>query len=330
MTFGIRPERAETGYGYIEQGAALAEGGYGVARFTEKPDQARAEAFVADGRYLWNSGIFLFQAAAVLAAYRRHAPAVLAAAEAALGQAARDLDFTRLDRAALEAAPAISFDVAIMERVEAAGVLPCEIGWSDVGAWDALWQIGQRDAAGNILEGRVVAEQSRGSYLRSESRLLAAVGVEDLIVVETDTAVLVAPRALAQRVKDLVERLQREGHPEATENARTFRPWGWYRSVEQGSRWQVKLISVKPGASLSLQLHNHRAEHWVVVQGTARATCGEEVRLLQADESIYIPKGSRHRLENAGEGQLELIEVQTGDYLGEDDIVRFSDNYGRS
>jgi mannose-1-phosphate guanylyltransferase/mannose-6-phosphate isomerase len=329
MTFGIAPTRPDTGYGYIEQGAALDGSASVIQRFTEKPDRATAEGFLASGRYLWNSGMFLLPVRQTLAAFERHAPAVLAAARQARERAARDLDFLRLDQAALAAAPALSFDVAIMEKVSDAGVVPCEIGWSDIGAWDALWQLGQRDEDGNVLVGAAVAEGARNCYLRSESRLVTALGVEDLIVVETDTAVLVAPVAQAQRVKELVERLQREGRSEANEHARVLRPWGFYRSISVGERWQVKHISVKPGASLSLQMHHHRAEHWVVVSGTARTTRGEEVSLIHENESIYIPAGEKHRLENPGKVPLDLIEVQTGSYLGEDDIVRFSDNYGR-
>lgn len=329
MTFGITPDRPETGYGYIERGAALDGEAFAIARFTEKPDQATAQQFLASGRYAWNSGMFLLPVRQTLAAFAEHAPAVLAAAKATLAAAARDLDFLRLDKATLERAPSISFDVAIMEKVAGAGVVPCEIGWSDIGAWDALWQLGEQDAAGNVMLGDAVAEGARNCYLRSESRLVTAIGVEDLVVVETDTAVLVAPTAQAQRVKELVERLQREGRSEANEHARVLRPWGFYRSISVGQRWQVKHISVKPGASLSLQMHHHRAEHWVVVSGMARTTCGEEVRLVHENESVYIPAGEKHRLENPGKVPLDLIEVQTGSYLGEDDIVRFSDNYGR-
>jgi len=330
LTFGIRPTRPETGYGYIEAGEPIGEGALAIRRFTEKPDAATAERFLAGGRHLWNGGIFLLPAAATLAAFARHAPDVLAGAKAALAGATSDLDFLRLDRASLERAPGVSFDVAIMEQVALAGVVPCEMGWSDVGAWDQLWLGGDRDAEGNVALGKVVAEGARNSYLRAESRLLAAVGVEDLVVVETDTAVLVARRDRAQDVKQLVERLQREGHPEASENAKVYRPWGWYRSIAIGPRYQVKQIGVKPGHSLSLQLHRHRAEHWIVVQGTALATRGEEERLVQENESIYISAGEKHRLKNPGAVELELIEVQTGTYFGEDDIVRFTDDYGRS
>ncbi|HKY95229.1 MAG TPA: mannose-1-phosphate guanylyltransferase/mannose-6-phosphate isomerase [Kiloniellales bacterium] len=330
LTFGIRPLRAETGYGYIELGRPISENACAIQRFTEKPDAETAERFLAGGRHLWNSGIFLLPAAATLVAFEQLAPAVLAAARAALAAASSDLDFLRLDRASLEQAPNVSFDVAIMEKVADAGVVPCEMGWSDVGAWDQLWLGGDKDAAGNVALGKVVAEDARDSYLRAESRLLAAVGVEDLVVVETDTAVLVARRDRAQDVKSLVERLQREGHPEASENAKSYRPWGWYRSIALGPRYQVKQIGVKPGHSLSLQMHRHRAEHWIIVQGTALATRGEDVRLVRENESIYISAGEKHRLENPGKVELELIEVQTGTYFGEDDIVRFTDNYGRS
>lgn len=330
MTFGIAPERAETGYGYLACGESIGAGALALERFVEKPDAATAERLVADGRHLWNSGIFLLPLPALLAAFEALAPEVLAAARSALEGAETDLDFCRLAAAATEAAPAISFDHAVMEKVAAAGTVPCDIGWSDVGAWDALWQIGERDADENVLSGQVVAEDSHRCYLRAESRLVAAIGCEDLIVIETDTAVLVMPRDRAQQVKELVERLRAEARPEATDHATSFRPWGWYRSTAMGERWQVKHIAVKPGASLSLQMHHHRAEHWVVVRGSARTTCGEEVRIIAENESIFIRAGVPHRLENPGKIMLELIEVQTGSYLGEDDIVRFSDNYGRS
>ncbi len=329
MTFGIAPERPETGYGYLEQGEDLGQGAFTLARFLEKPDSATAERLVAGGRHQWNSGIFFLPVPALLQAFERLAPEILAAARGAIEGAACDLDFSRLERAAAESAPAVSFDRAIMEKTSDAGMVPCAIGWSDVGAWDALWQISERDGEDNVLVGDVAAEDSRGCYLRSESRLVAALGVENLIVIETDTAVLVMPRERAQEVKALVKQLRRRERPEAEEHATVFRPWGWYRGIAVGERWQVKHIAVKPGASLSLQMHHHRAEHWVVVRGTARTTCGDEVRIIAENESVYISAGMRHRLENPGKIQLELIEVQTGSYLGEDDIVRFSDTYGR-
>jgi len=331
VTFGITPDRAETGYGYIAGGKPIegCEGTLAVARFIEKPKAADAERYVAAGDYFWNSGIFLFPAAVYLAELERLRPDMLAACKEALAKAKSDADFVRLDKAAFEKCPGDSIDYAVMERTASAAVVPVSMGWSDLGSWDALWEMSAKDGRGNALAGNVVAEDTRNCYLRSENGLVAAIGVEDLVVVATDDAVMVAPRNRTQEVKTLVGRLLQEGHDQADALPTVHRPWGTYRSIHNGQRVQVKHITVKPGAKLSLQMHHHRAEHWVVVQGTAKIVRGNEELVLTEDQSTYIPLGTAHRLENPGKIPLHVIEVQSGSYLGEDDIVRFEDHYGR-
>jgi mannose-1-phosphate guanylyltransferase / mannose-6-phosphate isomerase len=329
-TFGIHPERAETGYGYIERGKALAaEGAFAVARFVEKPDAATAERYLAAGDFFWNSGIFLFPAAFFLRELERLRPDMLAACRQAFAAARRDDDFVRLDKEAFAACPADSIDYAVMEHTTHAAVVPVSMGWSDLGSWDALWELAAKDAAGNALSGNVIAEQTTNCYLRSEAGLVAALGVDDLVVVATADAVMLAPKSRAQDVRLLVARLAKEGRSEADALPRVHRPWGSYETLHAGHRVQVKHILVKPGGKLSLQMHHHRAEHWVVVQGTARIRRGDEEIMLTEDQSTYIPLGTPHRLENPGKIPLHLIEVQSGAYLGEDDIVRFEDHYGR-
>jgi mannose-1-phosphate guanylyltransferase/mannose-6-phosphate isomerase len=332
VSLGIRPDRPETGYGYIAAGAPLGgfEGGFKVSRFVEKPDAETAERYVASGEYFWNSGIFLFPAALYLAEIGRLRPDMLAACKAALTGARSDSDFIRLDKAAFAACPADSIDYAVMEHTKRAAVVPVGMGWSDLGSWDALWEMSARDERGNALSGNVVAEATSNCYLRSEAGLVAAVGVADLVVVATDDAVMVAPRNRTQEVKTLVTRLLAERRDEADALSTVHRPWGTYRALHNGHRVQVKHIMVKPGAKLSLQMHHHRAEHWVIVQGTAKIVRGDEELVLTEDQSTYIPLGTAHRLENPGKIPLHVIEVQSGSYLGEDDIVRFEDHYGRA
>jgi mannose-1-phosphate guanylyltransferase/mannose-6-phosphate isomerase len=331
-TFGIAPERPETGYGYIERGAPLGdgEGAFAVVRFVEKPDLAAAERYIAAGDYFWNSGIFLFPAALYLSELKRLRPEMIAACRAALNGARRDEDFVRLDKQAFADCPADSIDYAVMEHTERAAVVTVRMGWSDLGSWDALWTVAEKDEAGNTLIGNIVAEDTRNCYLRSEAGLVAALGIEDLVVVATEDAVMLAPRDRAQEVRRLVARLVKENRSEADALPRVHRPWGSYQTVHAGHRVQVKHILVKPGGKLSLQMHHHRAEHWVVVQGTARVRRGDEEIILTEDQSTYIPLGTAHRLENPGKIPLHLIEVQSGAYLGEDDIVRFEDHYGRA
>src|SRR5665213_1744259 len=332
VTFGIHPERAETGYGYIERGPALgpANGAFAVARFVEKPDTATAERYVAAGDFFWNSGIFLFPAALYLSELERLRPDMLTACRAALAAARRDDDFTRLDKAAFAACPSDSIDYAVMEHTERAAMVPVAMGWSDLGSWDALWELADKDSDGNALVGNVIAEDSKNSYLRSESGLMAALGVEDLVVVATQDAVMIAPKSRAQDVRLLVARLIKENRGEADALPRVHRPWGSYETLHAGHRVQVKHILGKPGRKLSLQMHHHRAEHWVVVQGTAKIRRGNEDIMLTEDQSTYIPLGTPHRLENPGKIPLHVIEVQSGAYLDEDDIVRFDDDYGRN
>jgi mannose-1-phosphate guanylyltransferase/mannose-6-phosphate isomerase len=331
VSLGIRPERPETGYGYIAAGVPIGgiEGAFAVSRFVEKPDPATAERYVASGEYFWNSGIFLFPVALYLAELGRLRPDMLAACKAALDGARTDADFVRLDKAAFMACPSDSIDYAVMEHTTRAAVVPVGMGWSDLGSWDALWEMSTRDERGNALSGNVVAEATSNCYLRSEAGLVAAVGVEDLVVVATDDAVMVAPRNRTQEVKNLVDRLRAGSRDEADALSTVHRPWGTYRALHNGHRVQVKHIMVKPGAKLSLQMHHHRAEHWVVVQGTAKIVRGNEEMVLTEDQSTYIPLGTAHRLENPGKIPLHVIEVQSGSYLGEDDIVRFEDSYGR-
>jgi len=328
VTFGVVPTRPETGYGYIRRAAGNGPA-YPVERFVEKPDLATAEEYVRSGEYYWNSGMFMFRARVYLEELARHAPQMRAASEAAVAAATRDLDFTRLPAAEFGACPSDSIDYAVMEKTDAAVVVPLDAGWSDVGSWSALADALPTDAQGNVTAGDVIVEATKGCYLHATSRLIAAVGLEDHVVVETKDAVLVAPRGRVQDVKALVAQLKAQGRYETSLHREVFRPWGSYDSIDQGDRFQVKRLVVKPGASMSLQLHHHRAEHWIVVSGTARITRGEETFLLGENESTFIPMGTRHRIENPGKVTLHIIEVQSGSYLGEDDIVRFEDRYGR-
>jgi mannose-1-phosphate guanylyltransferase/mannose-6-phosphate isomerase len=328
VSFGVVPHSPETGYGYIRRGAV--EGGaFRIAQFVEKPDRERAAQFVASGDYYWNSGMFLFRARRYLEELDRHAPDIAAACRSAFAGAVRDLDFTRVDVKSFEACRSDSIDYAVMEKTADAVVVPLDAGWSDVGSWSALHEASDPDADGNVLRGDVMALDTRGSYVYSEDRLVATIGLVDCVVVETKDAVLVAPRERVQEVKQLVARLKSEGRYEHSLHREVFRPWGSYDSIDSGERFQVKRLMVRPGGVLSLQMHHHRAEHWVVVSGTARITRGEETFLLEENQSTYIPIGVRHRIENPGRIPLHIVEVQSGAYLGEDDIVRFDDRYGR-
>jgi mannose-1-phosphate guanylyltransferase/mannose-6-phosphate isomerase len=328
ITFGIVPDAPETGFGYIR--AAAGQGVRQVERFVEKPDLATAAEYVASGEYFWNSGMFLFRASSYLDELARTQPQMLAQCRAAVAQAKRDVDFLRLDKAAFTDCPADSIDYAVMEKTARAMVLPLAVGWNDVGSWSALWQVSAKDEHGNAHHGDVVALDCRNTLVHSQRRLVALLGVDDLVVVDTDDALLVAHRDKVQQVKELVSQLKREGRAQTNLHRKVYRPWGSYDGIDSGEHFQVKRIIVKPGAALSLQMHHHRAEHWVVVTGTARVTCDDKVFVLNENQSTYIPLGSKHRLENPGQTPLELIEVQSGSYLGEDDIVRFDDVYGRN
>jgi len=332
VSFGVAPERAETGYGYIRRGGELdgAEGVFAVAEFVEKPGAEEARAFAGSGEHSWNSGIFLFPANVYLDEMERLRPDMVAACRKALAAAQRDNDFIRLGREEFSGCDSDSIDYAVMEHTRRAAVVPVSMGWSDVGSWDALWEMGAKDQSGNSIEGNVVAEDVRNCYLRSEAGLVAAIGIEDLVVVATADAVMVAPRNRTQDVKRLVARLVEDRRDEADALPTVHRPWGSFTSIHNGHRVQVKHIMVKPGGKLSLQMHHHRAEHWVVVQGTAKIRRGDEEMMLSEDQSTYIPIGTAHRLENPGKIPLHLIEVQSGSYLGEDDIIRLEDSYGRS
>ena len=332
VTFGIKPTAPETGYGYIEVGPELAKlpGACRVNRFLEKPERAGALAMLEAGGYLWNSGMFMFTAKTLLDEMQTHAPDVLAAVRNALTGSKEDLDFIRLAKDAFAACPDISLDYAVAERTERAAVVPCDIGWSDVGSWNVLWEMANKDAAGNVVHGDALLENAQDCYVRSDGKLTAVVGLKDAIIVTTEDAVLALHRDHAQDVKKVVERLKAAKRPEGTTHNRCYRPWGFYESLIFGDRFQVKRIVVQPGNKLSLQKHFHRAEHWIVVAGTALVHRDGEDTLLRENESVYLPLGSIHRLENPGEIPLVLIEVQVGAYLGEDDIVRFQDTYGRN
>ena len=331
VTFGIRPTHPETGYGYIQAAAAGRDGGREINTFVEKPDAATAERYFASGEYFWNSGIFMMRASVWLKQLGAMRPDIAKACRGAFAERSSDGNFLRIGEEAFKACPAISIDHAVMEKLPAGMgvVIPLDAGWSDVGAWDALWKLGTKGAHNNVLQGDVVAVATRDTLAISQSRLVVLVGLSDAVVVETPDAVLVAHKSQMQQVKDVAAQLKREGRPEAEVHRKIYRPWGHFDNIDAGGRFQVKRIVVNPGGALSLQMHHHRAEHWVVVRGTARVTRGDETFVISENESTFIPIGTRHRLENPGKVPLEIIEVQSGAYLGEDDIVRFEDAYGR-
>ncbi|WP_045215640.1 mannose-1-phosphate guanylyltransferase/mannose-6-phosphate isomerase [Desulfonatronovibrio magnus] len=329
VTFGIVPGSPETGYGYIQRGQEIQGQAYRVERFVEKPDSDTAAAYLKAGDYYWNSGMFMFRAGRYLEELKKFEPDILASCSAALQNARQDMHFVRVDKDAFSACPSDSIDYAVMEKTQDAAIVPMEAGWSDVGSWSSLWDLLPRDAEGNSCKGDVITLETSNSLLLSDNRLVATLGVQDLVVVETKDAVLVAHKNRAQEIKALVNHIKSSGRSEHITHREVFRPWGSYDSIDAGGRYQVKRITVKPGAKLSLQKHHHRAEHWVVVSGTAMVTNGEESFLVTENQSTYIPLGRTHSLENPGKIPLELIEVQSGAYLGEDDIVRFEDIYGR-
>lgn len=322
VTFGIQPTRAETGYGYIHTGQPLA-GGWDVAAFVEKPQRETAQQYLESGDYYWNSGMFMFRASRYIAELERYHPQMVATCRAAVDEAQQDLDFIRLDVDRFSNSENISIDYAVMEKTSAAAVVALDAGWSDVGCWSALWQVGEGDEHGNVCRGDVVTNSTTNSYVHSTSRLVTAVGLQDMVVVESSDAVFVAPKDQACDVQNIVAQLEKEQRDELIHHPRVNRPWGSYECIDRAERYQVKRIRVNPGSSLSLQLHHHRAEHWIVVTGTARITRGDEVFFLTENQSTYIPLGEKHQLENPGQVMLELIEVQSGSYLGEDDIIRF-------
>lgn len=329
VTFGVVPTQPETGYGYIMKDSERIGDGYKIAAFVEKPDLPTAKNYLKSGDYLWNSGMFAFTAKNFLAELEKFNPEILSACKKALSAAKIDLDFIRLDKDTFSTCPADSIDYAVMEKTDKGAVIPLDAGWNDVGSWSALWEVTEKDASGNAISGDVLTVDTKNSYIFSENKLVAVIGAEDLVVVETKDAVMISPKNRVQEVKEIVEQLKKQGRSEAQVHRKAYRPWGHYDSVDSGDRHQTKRIVVKPGAKLSLQKHHHRAEHWVVVKGTALVTRGDEQILLTENESTYIPLGTVHRLENPGVIPLEIVEIQSGSYLGEDDIVRFGDNYGR-
>lgn len=333
VTFGIIPKSPETGYGYIKKGTQIHDGAdeaFEIDQFVEKPDSVTAEKYLSNGSYSWNSGMFMFQGSTFIEELQEHNKSMYEHCRHAFEGAKKDLDFTRIDKDVFSACPSDSIDYAVMEKTNKGAVIPVDVGWNDIGSWSALWDVGNQDQNGNVTHGDVILEESQNSFIYADSRLVAAIGLNNTIIVETSDAVLVAPKDRVQDVKKIVTRLKLSGRQEVNLHRRVFRPWGSYEGVISGERFQVKLITVKPGAILSLQMHHHRAEHWIVVKGTARITKGEEVFVLSENESTYIPLGVTHRLENPGVIPLELIEVQSGSYLGEDDIKRFEDSYGRA
>lgn len=329
VTFGIVPSRAETGYGYIRQGEAVAESVYKVDSFVEKPDQITAETYIRDGNYLWNSGMFMFKASAYLDELEKFRPDILSACKLAMASASIDLDFIRLEEAVFTACPDDSVDYAVMEKTNHSVVVPMEAQWCDVGSWNSLWDISTKDGNGNVTYGDVIHYNSNNNYVYAESSLVTTIGADDLVIVQTKDALLIAKQNQVQDIKKVVDVLKRENRSEHISHREEYRPWGRYDSVDQGGRYQVKRITVKPGERLSTQMHYHRAEHWVVVAGTAKVTRGDEVFIVTENESMFIPVGVVHTLENPGKVPLEVIEIQSGTYLGSDDIVRFDDKYGR-
>jgi mannose-1-phosphate guanylyltransferase/mannose-6-phosphate isomerase len=332
VLFGITPNAPHTGYGYIRRGAPLAgaDGAFAVAAFTEKPDRETAAEYLSAGGYYWNSGIFVLGARTFLSELERFEPALLAAAKRAVAGAHDDLGFLRLEAEGFASAPSISIDHAVIERTALAAVVPIDVGWSDVGSWSSLWELSAHDGDGNAVHGDALLEATRNCYVHSQKSLVATIGVSDLVIVDTPDALLVADRAKAQDVSKVVARLKTAGRKEHESQIRNHRPWGYFETLNVGPRFQVKLLHVKPGGKLSMQMHHHRSEHWVVVQGTAKVTVGDDERLVHENQSVYIVATQWHRLENPGKTPLELIEVQLGSYLGEDDIVRADDVYNRS
>lgn len=329
VTFAIVPTHPETGYGYLQRGSAVGEGGFEVSRFVEKPDLSTAESYLSQGGYFWNSGMFMFRASRYIQELEKFQPTIVSICREALANGQQDMHFTRVDSAIFATSPDDSIDYVVMEKTSDAVMVPLNAGWSDIGSWAALWDAGEKNAEGNLFKGDVLSEKTTGSYVHATHRLVTTVGVKDLVIVETKDAVLVAHKDQVQEVKKIVDQLKGSQRHEHTDHREVYRPWGVYDSIDSGERYQVKRITVKPGAKLSVQMHHHRAEHWVVVSGTARVTNGQKTYLVTENQSTFIPIGQIHALENPGMIPLELIEVQSGSYLGEDDIVRFEDIYGR-
>lgn len=330
VTFGVTPTKPETGYGYIYCGKSIDDNSYSIDSFKEKPDLDTAKSYLEHGGYLWNSGMFMFKAEQVAAGIAEYSPQITQACDRAFENRDIDKDFVWIDEKEFGHCPDESFDNAVMEQTDRGAIVPLDAGWNDVGAWDALWDVLDKDSDGNVIKGEVISCDSRNCYISSESSLIATAGLDDIVIVESDDSILVAHKDCAQQVKTIVSRLDKLGGSKHKVHRKVFRPWGYYDSIDTGKRFQVKRICVQPGQKLSLQMHHHRAEHWIVVKGTAAITRGDSTELLTENQSTYIPVGVKHRLENPGKVDLEIIEVQSGSYLGEDDIVRFDDNYGRA
>lgn len=332
VTFGVVPKSPETGYGYIKATKPFGDKleGFNIECFIEKPDKETAQMFIKDNRYTWNSGMFMFKAKEIIKEINEFSPEILLSCKNTISKSILDLDFQRLDKVSFEKCPNISIDIAVMERTSRGIVIPLDVGWSDVGSWEVVWETSNKDLEGNYKEGAIVLENTKNSYFRSENRLIVGIDLNDLIVVETRDAILISDKKSSQKVKKIVNDLKKKKIPEGKTHTKVFRPWGHYISVAEANTWQVKLIMVKPGGKLSLQMHHHRSEHWVVVNGTARVEVDNKVEVLSENQSVYIPLGSKHRLSNPGKISLTLIEVQSGSYLGEDDIVRIEDFYGRT
>ena len=332
VTFGIVPTSPEIGYGYIKASKPFSTNieGFAIESFLEKPDLNTAKKLIKDNRFTWNSGMFMFKAKEIIKEINKFTPGILLSCKKALSNSVLDLDFQRLEKDSFEKCDDISIDIAVMEKTSKGIVIPLDVGWSDIGSWEAVWEISKKDSHGNFTDGKVVLENTKNSYLRSEDRLIVGIDLDDLIVVETRDAILISNKKSSQKVKSIVNYLKNNNIPEGQSHTKVYRPWGNYLSVVEAKRWQVKLIQVKPGEKLSLQMHHHRSEHWVVVSGTAKVEIDNKVQILSENQSVYIPLGSKHRLSNPGKIYLSLIEVQSGGYVGEDDIVRFEDIYGRS
>ena len=333
VTFGVIPTNPNTGYGYIKAESPFLDGeiiGKKIKRFTEKPDYKTALEFVKDKSFTWNSGIFMFKASTILEEIKSFSPQTFESCQETIQKSKFDLEFQRLDNIAFNSCPDISIDIAVMEKTKKGIVLPLDVSWSDIGSWEAVWETSQRDKENNYKRGKIILENTKNCYLRSEKRLIVGIGLENLIVVETNDAILISDKNQTQKVKDIVKTLKEKKIPEGQSHTKIFRPWGYYESVVEESRWQLKLINVKPGEELSLQMHHHRSEHWIVVKGTAKVEIDSTISVLCENQSTYIPVGAKHRLSNPGKIPLLIIEIQNGAYLGEDDIVRFEDNYGRS
>ena len=332
VTFGIIPTSPETGYGYIKATKPLDSDkieGSPIEKFLEKPDFDTANKLILDKRFTWNSGMFMFKTCQIIEELEKFSPQIISNCKRALEKSVVDLDFIRLNKIEFEKCSNISIDIAVMEKTDKGTVLPLKAGWSDIGSWNTVWEVSKKDENGNAIQGKVVTNQAKNCYLRSENRLIVGINIEDLIIVETNDAILISNRKESQKVKDIVQKLKQDNIPEGQKHRKIYRPWGHYLSVVEDFRWQVKLIYVNPGEKLSLQMHHHRSEHWIVVKGTAKVELNEEAAILAENQSIYIPLGSKHRLSNPGKIPLTLIEVQSGSYVGEDDIVRFEDKYGR-